>query len=61
MAERQVVMLGRQSGRSSNLGYSYVNGVAREAGVAAEVAASRNEAKYVGLDPRCLRITCSNQ
>ena len=32
----------------------YVNGAAREAGAAAEVAASRNEEKYADLDSRYL-------
>jgi len=33
---------------------SYVNGAAREAGAAAEVAASRKEEKYADLDRRYL-------
>ena len=35
-----------------SLAESYVNGVAREAGAAAEVAASRKEKKYADLDSR---------
>ena len=34
------------------LAESYVNGAANEAGAAAEVAASRKEAKYAGIDNR---------
>ena len=37
-----------------SLAESYINRVAREAGAAAEVAASRNEEKYVDLDSRNL-------
>ena len=37
-----------------SLAESYINGVAREAGAAAEVAASRKEDKYADLDSRYL-------
>ena len=37
-----------------SLAESYVNGAAREAGAAAEVAASRKEKKYADLDSRYL-------
>jgi len=51
MAEREVVVLGRYS----DLAEFYVNEAAREAGTAAtEVATSRKDDKYAGLDSRYL-------
>jgi len=42
-----------------SLAESYVNAAAREAGAAAEVAASRKEEKYADLDSRSFRSDCS--
>jgi len=49
MAEWQVHVLGCHCDLSSE---SYVNGAAIEAGAAAELAASRKEAKYADIDSR---------
>ena len=55
MAERQVIVLGRNChGFTCPLAESYVTGSAREAGAAAELAASRKEEKYANIGSQYL-------
>ena len=54
MAERQVIVLGQLSPAPWALAESYVTGSAREAGAAAELAASRKEEKYATIGSQYL-------